>query len=183
MIREVELTGTRLTSIAKAELVILPVALGCGFLFWSLVWKMSPIPSVIFPYSQQYWHLAALRQFTWFSFTTEGGMDFWEIVKIPWVAGGFGLAVLGLWVLAGLGLPASLMYGFIRGLQSLPHMLIPEMLGACLGRYYFERRFGRETWRRWAPVLLAGFACGNGLVGMAAVGVVLITRSVAQLHY
>ena len=90
---------------------------------------------------------------------------------------------VALWALAGWGLPVSLVYGFIRGLQSLPHMLIPEMLGACLGRYYFERRFGKDTWRRWAPILLAGFACGNGLIGMAAVAVALITRSVAQLPY
>jgi len=183
MFREVELTGTRLTSIVKAELLILPVALVCGFTFWALIWKMGPIPSVVFPYAQKYWHLIALRQFMWFSFTTEGGMGFGDIVELPWVAGGFGLALFALWTLSGWGLPVSLVYGFIRGLQSLPHMLVPEMVGACLGRYYFERRFGRENWRRWAPVLLAGFACGTGLIGMAAVAVVLITRSVARLPY
>ena len=144
---------------------------------------MSPLPSVAFPYAQNYWHLIALRQFTWFSFTAGGGAEFWEIVKLPWVAGGFGLAGLALGALAGWGLPVSLVYGFIRGLQSLPHLLIPEMLGACLGRYYCERRWGRQRWRRWAPILLAGFACGNGLIGMAAVAVALIARSVAQLPY
>ena len=183
MFREVELTGTKLTSIAKAELLILPVALVCGLLFWSLIWKMGPIPSVAFPYAQNYWHLIALKQFMWFSFTTEGGMEFREIVELPWVGVGFALAAVALWALAGWGLPVSLVYGFIRGLQSLPHMLILEMLGACLGRYYFERRFGKDTWRRWAPILLAGFACGNGLIGMATVAVALITRSVAQLPY
>lgn len=183
MFREVELTGTRLTSIVKAELLILPIGLGCGLLFWALIWKMGPIPSVVFPYAQKYWQLIALRQFTWFSFTSEGGLSFGEVVELPWVMGGFGLALGGLWALAGCGLPVSLVYGFIRGLQSLPHLLFPEMVGACLGRFFFERRFGRENWRRWAPILLAGFACGNGLIGMAAVGVVLITRSVAQLPY
>jgi hypothetical protein len=183
LFREVELTGTRFSSIAKAELMILPISLACGFLFWALIWKMGPIPSAAFPYAQKYWHLIALRQFTWLSFTTQGGLSFGEVVKWPWVAGGFGLAAGALWLMAGWGLPVSLAYGFIRGLQGLPHLLIPEMLGACLGRYYFERRFGRQQWRQWAPVLLAGFACGNGLIGMAAVAVVLIARSVAQLPY
>ena len=183
MFREVELTGTRFTSIAKAELLILPVSLVCGFLFWSLIWKMTPIPSLAFPYAQNYWHLIALKQFMWFSFTTEGGLEFREVVQLPWVLGGFTLATAGLLALTGLGLPVSLVYGFIRGLQSLPHLLIPEMVGACLGRYYCERRWGREQWRRWAPILLAGFACGNGLIGMASAGVVLIARSVAELPY
>ena len=85
--------------------------------------------------------------------------------------------------MAGWGAPLAGIYGFIRGLQSLPHLLIPEMLGACLGRYWLQRRLGPEEWQRRAPILLAGFACGQGLVGMAAVGVVLIVRAVAQLPY
>ena len=136
-----------------------------------------------FPYAQKYWHLLALRQFMWFSFTAGGNLEFVEVVKLPWVLGGFGGALAGLWLLAGWGLPVSLVYGFIRGLQGLPHMLIPEMLGACLGRYYFTRRFGDLRWRQYAPVLLAGFACGNGITGMASVAIVLITRSVAQFPF
>jgi len=34
-----------------------------------------------------------------------------------------------------------------------------------------------------APVLLAGFACGQGLTGMGSVAIALIARSVAQLPY
>ena len=183
LFREVELTGTRFTSILKAELLILPVALVCGFIFWSLIWKMGPIPSVAFPYAQKYWHLLALRQFMWISFTADGGLSFSEIAKPVWMAGGFGLAAAGLLAASVWGLPLSFVYGFIRGLQAMPHMLIPEMVGALVGRYYFQRRFGVYTWRRWAPVLLAGFACGQGLIGMGAVAVVLITRSVSQLPY
>jgi hypothetical protein len=183
MFREVELTGTRLTSIARAELLILPVALGCGFLFWTLVWRMGPIPSVAFPYAQQYWHLIALRQFTWISLTTGSGPGLGQILHLPWVAGSFGLSCVALWGAGTWGIPAAAVYGFIRGLQTMPHLLLPEMVGACVGRYYCERRFGAEEWRRWAPVLLAGFACGQGLVGMASVGVALIVRSAAQLPY
>lgn len=181
--REVELTGTRLTSIAKAELLILPIALGSGLLFWTVIWKMGPIPSIVFPYAQQYWHLFALRQFMWLSFTTEGGLRFGEVVHPLWAAGSFLLTGGALWGLAGWGAPLAGVYGFIRGLQSLPHLLIPEMLGACLGRYWLQRRYGTEEWGRRAPILLAGFACGQGLIGMAAVGVVLIVRAVAQLPY
>ncbi|MDA0335351.1 MAG: peptide transporter [bacterium] len=183
LFREVELTGTTITSIAKAEILILPVILGCGFLFWSLVWSMGPIPSTAFPFAQKYWHLIALRQFMWFSFTAEGGLSFTEVLHLPWAAGGFVVASLGLWGASVWGLPVALVYGFIKGVQSLPHMLIPEMVGALLGRYWLERRFGRHEWRRRAPVLLAGFACGQGLTGMGSVAIALIARSVAQLPY
>jgi hypothetical protein len=181
--REVELTGTRLTSIARAELLLLPVSLGCGLLFWSAIWRMGPIPSALFPYAQQYWHLFALRQFMWLSFTAEGGLRFGEVIHPAWAAGSFLAAGGALWGLAGWGAPLAGVYGFIRGLQSLPHLLIPEMLGACLGRYWLARRLGKEEWGRRAPILLAGFACGQGLIGMGAVGAVLIARAVAQLPY
>lgn len=183
LFREVELTGTRLTSIAWAELLILPLSLLCGLLFWSLIWKLHPIPSAVFPYAQQYWHLFALRQFMWLSFTAPGGLSFGEVVHPAWAMGSFLLAGGALWGLAGCGAPLVAAYGFIRGLQSLPHLLLPELAGALLGRYYFARRLGAQEWQRLAPILLAGFACGNGLVGMAAVGVVLIARAVAQLPY
>jgi len=181
--REVELTGTRLSSILKAELLLLPLVLGCGLLFWSVIWSMGPIPSILFPYAQQYWHLFALRQFMWLSFTAQGGLRFGEVVDPAWALGSFVVAGGALWGLAGWGAPLAGVYGFIRGLQSLPHLLIPEMLGACLGRFWLRRRLGPEEWGRRAPILLAGFACGQGLIGMGAVGVVLIVRAVAQLPY
>ncbi len=183
LFREVELTGTRLRSIARAELLILPLSLGCGLLFWSLIWKMHPIPSAAFPYAQQYWQLFALRQYMWISFTSQGGLGFGEVVHPAWVLGSFLLAGGGLWGLAGWGAPLVAAYGFIRGIQSLPHLLIPELAGALLGRYYCARRLGPQEWERRAPILLAGFACGTGLVGMAAAGAALIARAVAQLPY
>jgi len=56
------------------------------------------------------------------------------------------------------------------------------MLGALLGRYFFEKRFGLQ-WRQYAQVLLAGFLCGLGLVTMFSLGCVLISKAVFQLPY
>lgn len=184
LFREVELTGTRLSSILKAELLLLPLGLVCGFIFWSLIWQMSPIPSPAFQYAQTYWHLIALRQSLWFSATaSEGPGLFEEAIKLEWLVGGFGFAGGAFLLLSWLRLPLSLVYGFVRGIQGLPHILIPEMVGALIGRYSLERRFGVDRWRRYAPVLLAGFACGMGLIGMSAVAIALISRSVSQLRF
>jgi len=35
----------------------------------------------------------------------------------------------------------------------------------------------------WAPVLLAGFSCGMGLIGMAAIALAIIGKSVSYLPY
>ena len=183
LFREVELTGTRFSSIIKAELLLLPLSLVCGFVFWSLVWQMEPIPSPTFQYAQTYWHLIALRQCLWYSATLGGETLFDQAIKGWWILGSFVLAGGTFGVMSWLGLPISLVYGFVRGLGGLPHLLIPEMAGALLARYWLEPRFGAQQWRQYAPVLLAGYACGMGLVGMSAVAIALISKSVTQLHY
>lgn len=183
LFREVELTGTKFSSLIKAELLVLPLSLICGFVFWSLIWKMGPIPSPAFQYAQTYWHLIALRQCLWYSATLGGDSLFHEAIKGVWIGGGFAFAGGSFLLLSWLRLPVSLIYGFVRGLSSLPHLLIPEMVGALLARYVLEKRFGQRTWRQFAPVLLAGYACGMGLIGMSAVAIALISKSVTQIRY
>lgn len=96
-----------------------------------------------------------------------------------------GLAV-GLGCIAGmgwLGWPVMAVYGFVRSLGSIPHLVLPEIIGALAGRYYFSRKFGEEQWRRYTPVLAAGFACGMGLIGMMSVALVLAAKAVIASPY
>jgi uncharacterized oligopeptide transporter (OPT) family protein len=82
-----------------------------------------------------------------------------------------------------LSLPMMLIYGLIRGLnQTLPHVAIPQFIGALLGRYYFERKMGLR-WRQYVPVVAAGFACGMGLISVFVVGIVFLAKSINQLPY
>ena len=97
LFREVELTGTKFTSILKAELLILPLSLICGFIFWQLIWSMGPIPSPAFQYAQTYWHLIALRQCLWYSATIGGETLFDTAIKGWWIVGGFLFAEVSLW--------------------------------------------------------------------------------------
>jgi len=76
-----------------------------------------------------------------------------------------------------------LIYGFIRGVGTFPHIVIPQLGGALLGRYYFARRFGKTEWQRYTPVLAAGFSCGTGLVGMLAIAFALVSQSVSQMPF
>jgi hypothetical protein len=56
-------------------------------------------------------------------------------------------------------------------------------LGAWLGHRYFKKRYGEENWMRYAPVLLAGFFCGMGLIGMFGIALALVAKSVSVLPF
>ncbi|MEI6501419.1 MAG: OPT/YSL family transporter, partial [Armatimonadota bacterium] len=184
--RSVELTGTKFTSLIKAEILMFVVIMTCSFVFWSYVWKLNPIPSGYYPYTEKMWSYSAMSSWLFMSSTNPGSPTrelFLRAIKPSLIAGGTGFGILAYYVLNWLNLPIMLIYGFIRGLGNLPHYAIPEFLGALLGRYYFAKRFGEENWRKWPPVLAAGLACGMGLVAMLAIAIALLKSSIAEMPF
>ncbi len=181
--RQIELTGTSLRGIIKAEFVTLPIVLVASLLFSQFLWRLAPIPSASYPYAQELWHLQALNTLLMQTATLEGNSLFFQALNSVYVSCGVFFGVLAYAVLSFIGLPVLLVYGVVRGLgQSTPHGLILELTGALLGRYYFLQKFGAR-WRQYAPVLLAGFSCGMGLSGMFAMGCTLILKSLNRLPY
>ncbi|MEE2657932.1 MAG: hypothetical protein VX733_05460 [Candidatus Latescibacterota bacterium] len=73
--REIELTGTKFTSIIRAELVMVPIVLFATFLYSSYIWKLAPIPSASYPYAQVMWRLRALQTCIWFTGTLKSELD------------------------------------------------------------------------------------------------------------
>lgn len=184
--REVELTGTRISSIIKAEFFVLPLILIASFIYWAFLWYTSAIPSSQFPYAQMYWPVHVTTRVLWMSATTEGGKAVQQFLNaiqpsriiISTVAG---LASYG--AILGLKLPVLFFYGAVGGVGQMMHATVPQLIGGLLGRYYFGRRFGMTDWRRYSPVLLAGFSCGMGLIAMVAIALGLITKSVSFLPF
>jgi len=184
--REVELTGTKFTSIVKAEIWMLPVLLVASFIFWAFFWHTSAIPSSQFPYANMFWPLQVTYRVLWMSATVEGGgavKQFLSAIRasviIPSAVGG--LLLYG--VVIATRMPVLFFYGMIGGIGQMMHGAVSNMIGAALGRYYFAKRFGLEEWHRYAPVLLAGFSCGMGLIAMVAIALGLITKSVNFLPF
>jgi hypothetical protein len=181
--REIELTGTSIRGIIKSEIVVFPVVMTASLLFSQFIWRLAPIPSSAYPFAQELWHLQALNSLLMQTSTLEGNSLFYQALDWLYVAAGMGLGVITYAVLMLFGLPILLVYGMVRGLgQSTPHGLILEVIGALLGRFFFLKRYGK-MWRQYAPVLLAGFSCGMGLMGMFAMGVTLILKSLGRLAY
>ena len=182
--REVELTRTKFTSILKAEAFTLPVILITSFLFWAFFWHTNPIPSPQFPFAQKFWPLHSTMRTIWITANQEGGNQWLMHALKPTVMVVSGIGGLGLYLaLVTFKIPVLYFYGLAGGIGALPHGIIPTFFGAMLGRYYFARRFGVKKWSMYAPVLLAGFSCGMGLMGMSSIALALISKSVSYLPY
>lgn len=181
--RQIELTGTSLRGIIKAELLVFPIVMIASLMFSQFIWRLAPIPSSSYPYAQELWHLQALNTLLMQTSTLEGNSMFYQALSGMTVTTGIGFGLLMYMVLSLFGLPVMLIYGVVRGLgQSTPHGMILEVAGALLGRYFFLKKYGPK-WRQYAPVLLAGFSCGMGLSGMFAMGFALIMKSLSHMAY
>jgi len=183
--RSVELTGTKFTSLVKAELLMFPILLFCSFIFWSYVWRLNPIPSAYYPYTQKFWDYEAMNSWLWFTSTTEGPAKemFQRAIKPGLMAGGLGFGLIAYYLLSWFNVPVLTIYGFIRGLGTIPHFIVPEFAGALIGRFYLRKRFGEENWKRWPPVLAAGLSCGMGLVGMLTIAIALLKSSITEMPF
>ncbi len=182
-----ELTGVRFWSLIKTELIAMPVLILLSFVFWAFIWKANAVPSDAFPAAQVNWELRAKNDALMFTSTfvppgeTEASIADSEFMRAihPEVIGvGFGGTTIAFIAASFFGLPTLLIYGFIRGLGQFPHMMMLEIVGAMLGRFYLERRFGRDEFRRTMPTVLAGYFTGVGLIGMGTIALRLVQQAV-----
>ncbi len=182
--RTVELTRTKFSSIIKVELLMLPIMLICSFLFWSFIWRLAPIPSANYPYASRFWPIHAQSSILWMTGNRAGEENLLlKAININYIGAGGIIAIIAFAVISLTGLPILLFYGLISGTHAIPPFAIPMMIGGLLGRYYFEKRYGTQNWRAYAPVLVAGYYCGMGLIGMAAVALALLSKSVSRLPF
>lgn len=182
--RVLELTGTRLTSVIKTELVVIPIVVATSLLFSTLIWRMAPIPSPAYPYAQEYWELLARNFALNATATSDGSSEFIEAIKFNIIGVGAGLGTAAFAILSLLNMPTFLVFGIVRGLgQTTPGHIIPEMIGALIGRFILEKKLGHKKYKQYVSVLFAGFTAGMGLIGMAAIAFALIVKSTTTLGY
>jgi hypothetical protein len=183
--REVELTGTKINSILKADLFMFPLIIVCSLFFWSFFWGGAPFDSGQYPWAQVFWPFYAKSESVWKQINLADGTNgvTFQPIKPALVALGTagGFAVFSVFSI--LKLPILVFYGFAGGIGLWPANTIPQLLGAIAGRKYFAKRFGEERWSAYAPVLLAGFSCGTGLMAMVAIALALLAKAVNSLPY
>ncbi len=181
--RKAELLGCKFTSIWKANVVLYPIIIVASVVFAGFIWRLAPIPGPQYPYAQKMWEFEAKNACLLYSSTLGEYSPFEKALSAPKVGIGFSLAMGTAWLLSSLNVPIMLFYGVIRGLgQSLPHSITLSFIGACIGRFYFQKRFGKD-WRKMIPVIGAGYMVGAGLVGMLAIGIVFLSKAAYTLPY
>lgn len=215
--KQLELTKCRFSSLVYLSMLSLVVMFGCSFIFWSLIWKLAPIPSSAYPFVQRMWPLGATMQALWATSLLPpsthtavlggmpgvgltameqgalagpmlgtyytGGNLLREVIKFRYIFMGLivGTGVYSFLLL--LGAPTLIFYGMVGGLSAWPMQVIPTFVGAVVGRAYMRKRFGAERWRAYAPILLAGYSCGMGLIGMTSIAIALIAKATRQIVF
>jgi len=180
--RTTELTGTKISSMLKAEIFIFPIVVVATVVFSQFIWAIAPVPSSAFPFAEKFWELNAFNQGLIYSSTMPGGEHgpFYQAFIPSYLFVGLGAALVTYAGLSFFGLPVLMVYGVIRGLdQSTPDVILPQFIGALLGRYYFQKKFG-DKWMNYIIVFFAGYSCGVGLVMMLSLGLVFMSKSVIQ---
>lgn len=181
--RQAELTGTKFWSIWKSELILAPIILISSLVFAQFIWSLGPIPGPQYPYAQVMWELWAENQSVIYSSTLGTYSLFERAFRWEYLMAGFGIGTAAFSLMSWLGVPTFLMYGLIRGLgQTEPHVVLVQFAGALLGRYYFQKKLGL-AWRQYALVVMAGFACGMGLVGTLGIGFTFLSKAVFKLPF
>ncbi len=181
--RKCELLGTKFTSIWKAKLFLYPIIVIASFVFMNFIWGLAEIPSAVYPFAQKMWELNANNACIMYSATLGEYSAFEDAFNGWYVSIGAGFGGMLFAILSFLGLPIFMVYGVVRGLgQTAPFIVVPQFIGALIGRYYFRRKLGKR-WRQYVPVLAAGYACGAGLVTTLGVGITFLSKAVVQLPY
>ena len=181
--RQLELTGTKFTSVFKAQFFYIPLAIFCSIFFWTFIWRMGEIPSAAYPYAMRFWPMQAVQRCFWMTATTSGNAFFLEAMKPKFISFGLSYGLIAYFVMASLKWPTLFVYGTIRGLAGNPFEWVPEVTAAFIGRFYFAKKFGPENWKRYTPILAAGFGCGIGLISMVCIAIKLIATAVSQMPF
>lgn len=63
--KQLELTHTKFGSMVYLSILTLVVMLVCSFIYWSMIWKLQPIPSSSYPFVQKMWPFDATMQSLW----------------------------------------------------------------------------------------------------------------------
>jgi len=181
--KQAELSGTRFWSLWKAEILLVPIVILSSIMFAQFIWSLGEIPGPEYPYAEKMWELNAANRCIIYSSTLGLFSQFQETFRWEYLGIGGAMGLVLFFIFYSMHLPIMLVYGVVRGLnQTMPHVVIPQFIGALIGRFYFRRKMGL-LWRQYVPVVSAGFGCGMGLITVLAVGVNFLAKAVIKIPF
>ena len=166
--RVLELTGTKIISQIKTLLLTMPIVVIASFFTSEILWRMAPVPSAAYPWTERMWELQLRGQCLMLTSTLEGGSQFLEAIHFPYALWGLVAGAVTFASLNMLGLPIMLVFGAVLGLnQGSPGAMFCSMAGAVVAKFYFKRKY-KDMWLKYMMVVMAGFGCGLGVTSMIA---------------
>ncbi len=184
--KQLELTRTRFSSLLCAEAFGLPLLIIGSLVFWTVFWKLAPIPSGAYDVAQKQWPTRAYSQSIWMSLTLPGTSAREALataIHPRFIIGSGTLVLMTYGLFSHFGWPLALFYGAVGGYAQPVPSLIGRLVGALIGRYAIAPRLGKELWNRSAPVVLAGFGCGVGLIHGIGLAIHLLDKAVKYTVY
>ena len=174
--RILELTGTKIISQVKTIILTLPIVVIASFVTSELLWRMAPVPSSAYPYTERMWELSLRGWCLMKTATLEGGSQILEALHLEYAVWGFVSGGTLFAILSALGLPIMLVFGAVWGLAATtPGAMWCTMIGAFVGKFYFKRKH-KDMWLKYMTAILAGYGCGMGLSSMVAMAFSVIAR-------
>jgi len=163
-----ELTKTTATSWIKAYLISWPLAMVMCFVYVTLFWQMSPIPSAMYPGPAISWPVQATYQALWIT-RPPGFFD-------PMLILGFFISTALLTAVFNFAkIPIS-----IVSIAMGSNMPIPSaftiLIGAIVGKV-LERILGKIWYGKYRSTLAAGLILGEGVAVVIGTGIALIFRA------
>jgi hypothetical protein len=149
----------------------------------NFIWSLGEVPSPVYPNANKMWDMQANMQSVIYTSTMGNYSRFEQSFNWSHLLTGTGVGVLLFGALNAVGAPIFLVYGLVRGIgNGMPHTLLPQFIGALIGRFYFQKRLGLQ-WRQYIPVVAAGFACGTGLIMTLGIGITFLSKAVVKLPF
>ncbi len=177
-----ELTGTNFFSYVFSTALTLPLGFILSFIFWAFIWKSGVIPSDLYPFAQKMWELQAKNTVLLYSSTMEtvGAKPlFFQALHPPVIAVSFIFTIIVFIVMSLINAPIMTIFGFLNGIGAMPHGFVMLLIGNIVGKFYFQKKYGATRFLQIAPVLIAGYGTGVGLVALIGVAFNLIVSAVS----
>ena len=162
------MTKTKPLDYIKAHIIAIILASIFSFLFISLLWTLTPIPSLAYPYIAVTWPVSAQRTALWASLSL-------NILKPELVLLFLIIGIILALTIHFLHLPLSIL-GFAMGFGALPPNVISYLIGSIIG-VFMKKRIGVKKWNESKSVIIAGLFCGMGVAIGLIVGIIMMSKS------
>jgi len=170
--------GVRCTfgSYIKAVLLVAaPVAIILNLLYSEYLWKMSPIPSPMFPYAQIFWPIQAAQSILWYT------RKIYSLNPMLIILGF--ASTLAVSAITGFAHIPFSSVGLLMGISSPLPTPLAIFLGAVISRMIENATKGRINLRKYAYVMVGGYAVGFAVAMTLAISAAIFVKSIWPLPY